>query len=91
MTLQLYSKFPVIVINHCDKGPQRPQNPISHCSQDVSIGPIAVGEEFSSSDELNQRIIHFETKSFVQLYVRRSRSLEATIGSEQPRRTSLSN
>ena len=62
--------------NHCDKGPPRPQNPSSH--QDVSIGPIAVGEEFSSFDELNQRIIHFETKSFVQLYVRRSRSLEAT-------------
>ena len=39
---------------------------------------FAVGDSFRSFSELGERISEFENKSFVQLYVRRSRSIEAT-------------
>ena len=38
---------------------------------------FSVGDEFSSYSELATRILKFEESSFVQLYVRRSRTIEA--------------
>ena len=38
---------------------------------------FTAGENFSSFSELNDKIGNFQKKNFVQLYIRRSRSMEA--------------
>ena len=47
---------------------------------------LTVGEEFSSLLELESKLTSFEDTNFVQLYIRRSRSIQGT-SSRAPKKT----
>ena len=48
---------------------------MDNSSEEVAF---VIGEKFSSFSELKDKIDEFQKTNFVQLYVRRSRSIEAT-------------